>query len=300
MFTSPSPQAATLCGLAAIVLWSTIVGLIRGVSEHFGAIGGAALIYTVGALLLLPLLGRPRLRGFPRIYLVLGSILFVAYELCLSLSLGFAHNRAQAIELSILNYLWPCFTIVFAILLNGQKARWPIIPGIALALAGIAWVISGDQEISLQRILGNVQSNPLSYGLAFSGAVIWGLYCSATKRYADGRNGVVLFFMLVAATLWVKYAFSAQPALNFNLPASLELLGAAAAMAFGYALWNVGLLRGNLTLMASASYFTPVLSALFAMAWLDTQLTSAFWQGVAMVTGGSLLCWLATRETAAH
>jgi drug/metabolite transporter (DMT)-like permease len=101
-------HAATLCGFAAILLWSTVVGLIRGVSENFGAIGGAALIYTVGALLLLPLLGRPRLRAFPRRYLVLGSLLFVAYELCLSLSLGFADNRAQAIEVSILNYLWPC------------------------------------------------------------------------------------------------------------------------------------------------------------------------------------------------
>ncbi|MDH0894444.1 MULTISPECIES: aromatic amino acid DMT transporter YddG [unclassified Pseudomonas] len=300
MSPSLGPNAATLCGLGAIVLWSTIVGLIRSVSEHFGAIGGAALIYTVGALLLLPLLGRPRLRGFPRIYLVLGSLLFVAYELCLSLSLGFAHNRTQAIEISIINYLWPCFTIILAIVMNGQQARWPIIPGIALALTGIAWVVSGDQAISLPQTLANVSSNPLSYGLAFAGAVIWGVYCNVTKRYANGRNGVVLFFLLVATTLWLQYAFSDRQALSFSLPASLELLAAAAAMAGGYALWNVGVLRGNLTLMASASYFTPVLSALFAMVWLDTQLTSAFWQGVAMVTGGSLLCWLATREAHGH
>ena len=53
-----------------------------------------------------------------------------------------------------------------------------------------------------------------------------------------------------------------------DIEASLELLAAGAAMAGGYALWNLGILRGNLTLMASASYFTPVLSALFAMLWL--------------------------------
>lgn len=39
-----SPRSATLVGLTAIVFWSAIVGLIRGVSEHFGATGGAALI----------------------------------------------------------------------------------------------------------------------------------------------------------------------------------------------------------------------------------------------------------------
>lgn len=299
MSTSLERNAATLCGLAAILLWSTVVGLIRGVSEAFGAIGGAALIYTVGAALLVLLLGRPRLRGFPRVYLLLGSLLFVAYEWCLSLSLGFAHNRAQAIELSVINYLWPCFTILLAILMNGQPARWPIVPGIVLALLGIVQVTSGEHPISLQQTLANAASNPLSYGLAFSGAVLWGLYCNLTKRYAEGRNGVALFFSLVAASLWLKYLTGERPPLHFTLPASLELLAAGAAMAGGYALWNLGILRGNLTLMATASYFTPVLSALFAMVWLATPLAASFWQGVAMVSGGSLLCWLATRETSA-
>jgi uncharacterized protein YaaW (UPF0174 family) len=39
-------KKATLTGLAAIVLWSTMVGLIRGVSEGLGPVGGAAMIYA--------------------------------------------------------------------------------------------------------------------------------------------------------------------------------------------------------------------------------------------------------------
>jgi drug/metabolite transporter (DMT)-like permease len=190
--------------------------------------------------------------------------------------------------------------VLLAIVMNGQRARWPLLPGVALALAGIAWVMSGDAPLSLQQSLANAASNPLSYGLALSGAVIWGLYCNVTRRYADGHNGVTLFFILVAMVLWLKYAFSEQPPLVFGWASGLELLAAGAAMAGGYALWNLGILRGNMTLMATVSYFTPVLSALFAMLWLDTQLTAAFWQGVAMVTVGSLLCWWATREVAAH
>jgi len=61
------------------------------VSAHFGALGGAALIYTLGALMpVLLLLGRPRLLSVPKVYLLLGSALFVAYKVRLSLSLGFA------------------------------------------------------------------------------------------------------------------------------------------------------------------------------------------------------------------
>ena len=112
-----------------------------------------------------------------------------------------------------------------------------------------------------------------------------------TKRYADGKNGVALFFMLTAAALWVKYLLAGEATLRFAWPAMLELLVAGSAMAAGYALWNIGVLRGNLTLLATASYFTPVLSTLFAALWLSTRLTMAFWQGVLMVTAGSLLCW---------
>lgn len=150
-------RAATGCGLVAIILWSTASGLIRSVSEIFGPLGGAAMIYTLGAILLVCLLGKPRLRSTPKLYLVLGSALFVAYEVCLSLALGFASSRNQAIELGVVNYL--CLTVVLAIIMNGQKARWIIIPGTALALFGILWVVSGD-GLSLASIVNNVQSNP--------------------------------------------------------------------------------------------------------------------------------------------
>lgn len=93
-------RAATACGLVAIIMWSTASGLIRSVSEIFGPLGGAAMIYTLGAILLVCLLGKPRLRSTPKLYLVLGSALFVAYEVCLSLALGFASSRNQAIELA--------------------------------------------------------------------------------------------------------------------------------------------------------------------------------------------------------
>ncbi|MNE57410.1 Methyl viologen resistance protein YddG [compost metagenome] len=98
---------ATLLGLLAIVLWSSVVGLIRSVSEGLGPVGGAAMIYSVGTLFLLVVMGIPKLREFRRSYLILGSLLFVLYEICLSLSLGYASNRTQAIELGMINYLLP-------------------------------------------------------------------------------------------------------------------------------------------------------------------------------------------------
>ncbi|MDI8978044.1 hypothetical protein MJN47_30105, partial [Salmonella enterica subsp. enterica serovar Lubbock] len=42
------------------------------------------------------------------------------HEICLALSLGYAATRHQAIEVGMVNYLWPSLTILFAILFNGQ------------------------------------------------------------------------------------------------------------------------------------------------------------------------------------
>lgn len=60
---------------------------------------------------------------------------------------------------------------------------------------------------------------------------------------------------------------------------------AASATGFGYAAWNVvGILRGDVTLLAGASYFIPVFSAAIAAAVLSTPLPSTFPQGA---------CWYA-------
>lgn len=291
-------KKATLIGLIAILLWSAIVGLIKSVSEGFGPVGGAALIYTCSAVLLLFTLGFPKIKKFPVSYLIIGSVLFVCYELCLSLSLGFTHSGLQAIEVGMVNYLWPSMTILLAVIVNRQKTSPLIIPGVILAIVGIGRVLGGDGGFSLTEMMNNVMDNPLSYGLAFSGAVIWAIYCVVTQRIAQGNNGITLFFILTALTLWVKYLTSPQPEFNLSWHAWISLMLAAMAMGFGYAAWNVGILHGNVTVLAAASYFIPIISAVLAAFMLDSHLTLAFWQGTAMVSLGSLICWWSTRTVA--
>ncbi|OBV37991.1 aromatic amino acid DMT transporter YddG [Janthinobacterium psychrotolerans] len=286
---------ATAMGLVAIVLWSSLVGLIRSVSTHLGPTGGAAMVYSMASVLLLLSAGWVRLADFPRRYLVWGSLLFVSYELCLALSIGYAHTDRQAIEVGMVNYLWPSFTIVAAIVFNRQKANFLILPGFVLSVAGICLVLGGEHGFDAAGMLVNVRDNPLSYGLAFAGALIWAAYCTVTARIAGGKNGVTLFFMLVSVSLWIKYLLGGGGPMVLTTGAVVYLLLAAAAMGLGYGAWNVGILHGNVTILAGASYFTPVLSAALSTMLLRAPLSNAFWQGAAMVCGGAVLCWLATR-----
>lgn len=288
-------EKATLIGLLAVLLWSSIIGLIRGVTESFGATGGAALMYSVASVLLWFSAGPARWKALPRSYRIWGSLLFVTYELCLSLSIGYANTARQAIEVGMVNYLWPTFTMLAAILFNGQRANWLIVPGFLMAILGIASVLGGEQGLDLASMAENVRDNPLSYGLAFAGAVIWAGYCTVTARIAQGKNGVTLFFILTALALWGKFLFTNGETMTFSIGGAIYLVSAACAMGFGYAAWNVGILHGSVKVLAGASYLIPVLSAALAATLLQAPLSFAFWKGAAMVVAGSILCWLATR-----
>lgn len=279
----------------AVVLWSGSVGLIRSVSEALGPAGGAAMVFSAAACLAALVLGLPRPKDFNRTYFWLGGALFVVYEICLALSLGWASNRAQALELGMINYLWPCLTILLAVLCGQQKASPLLWPGVVLSFAGIVWVMKGDGPWSADAFLRNMQDNPVAYGLAGCAAALWPAYTVLTRRFAEGKSAIPLFLMATAAGLWVKYALGPEPALNLAVRGVLQVLVLGGFMATAYSCWNHGIQRGNLTLLAVASYFTPILSVLLASLWLGVRPSAGFWQGVLMVTGGSLLCWRSTR-----
>lgn len=287
----------TLAGCLAILMWSTIVAFIRNVAEQLGPVGGAAMIYTVSTALLAIFIGLPRPGRFSPKYLLVGGALFVSYEMCLALALGMANDRHQTVEMGVINYLWPCLTVLLAVMVSKKRVSLLLYPALALAFLGVAWTVSGDEGLSLSQIAANVATNPVSYTLAFVGAFIWAVYCNVTKRLANGENAITWFFMATALALWAKYFMSDEPAMVWSMGAVTDLLFAAVAMGAGYALWNIGIIGGNMMLLATLSYFTPIFSTFFAAVLLDIELTTAFWQGVVMVTLASLACWWLTRKT---
>ncbi|ENM5913003.1 aromatic amino acid DMT transporter YddG [Vibrio mimicus] len=286
----------TLYGIAAILLWGSLMALTRRVAEEFSPIGGAALIYTVSTLFLLFTMGVPRLKAGSARYVLIGGVLFVSYEICLALALGMANDRLQAIEMSVINYLWPALTVLIAVLLSKRSVSFWVYPSVGLAFLGVAWTIVAEQGISAMDLMERIATNPTVYAMAFIGAFIWAIYCNVTQRLAQGQNAIVLFFAATASVLWLQYALSDEPALSFTWSNVSTLLLTGVVMGSGYALWNVAILRGNMLLLATLSYFTPVISTLFSSLILGVVLGLSFWQGVVMVTLGSLICWWVTRQ----
>ncbi|WP_038173180.1 aromatic amino acid DMT transporter YddG [Vibrio pacinii] len=293
-----SSHKFTLAGIAAILLWSSVMGFARAVTEMLGPVGGAASIYTVASVFLVLVMGVPKWRLYSLRYVLIGGGLFVAYEICLALALAMANSRQQAVEMLVINYLWPALTVLLAVLSSGKKNSVLVYPSIALAFFGVAWSITGEQGLTLAQIAANVATNPVTYAMAFVGAFLWAIYCNLTKRISNGQNAITLFFIMTAITLWIKYALSGETGMTLNLESGTLLLISGIAMGSGYALWNYAIIGGNMLLLATLSYFTPVLSTVISSFILGLVLTQSFIEGVVMVTVGSLMCWWVTRERA--
>ena len=197
----------------------------------------------------------------------------------------------------MVNYLWPCFTLLLAVLLGQRNANFfLLIPGLLVSLFGGGWIFSEGRGLSIELIMANAAVNPLSYGLALTGAVVWAVYCCVVKRISKRADATALFFIATSLALWMKYLLSDYSVVSVRPLGLLELIGTATVMVLGYIGLDKGLSNGNLLFLAAVSYLAPVFFSLMSTVILSTSLQLYFWQGAILVTFGSLFCWRATRR----
>ena len=289
---------ATLIGFSAILQWSTIIGLLKKVSSSIGADLAVLFMYSFSAVLLFALFRTPNLKQIPRKYLFGATALFVVYEICFSYAIALAQNAQQAIEISLVNYLWPSMTILMLILFKELKFNKWVILGLGINLAGVFYIQTGNGATDLAAVISHMQSNPLSYGLAFIGASLWSLYCVMTKKYSQGHNPISLFFIATSLVLWLKILILHPEQLThivqIDATTLMYMLMVSTVTGLGYAAWNIGINRGNITMLVTLSYFSPIFSPIMSMWILQTPLSKTFWLGAIMVTLGSFVCWIST------
>jgi len=287
-------SASTLSGFAAILLWSTTVPLARGLAEHVGPISGAAAVYGVSGGLAFFSLLRRRTGGPPGKYVAGCGALFVAYAVLLYLAIGRAVDRQQVLEIGLVNYLWPALTLVLSTVLLGRRARWFLWPGTVLAVAGVVLALTHTSAIAWPAFARNLAGHPASYTMALAAAVCWALYSNLTQRWAGGRESgaVDVFLLLTAFTFAVLMALVDEDA-SWSGVAVFEAVFLGLATFGGYRLWDRAMRRGNATLVAAASYLTPLLSTLAACAYLGVAPGRRLWVGCVVLVAGSVLSWRA-------
>ncbi|MFH1022188.1 MAG: aromatic amino acid DMT transporter YddG [Planctomycetota bacterium] len=297
-FPARGTGAGTVLGVAAIVLWGSTVALARRLSEELGPLGAAGAVYLVSGTAAAAMLALRRdafreILRLPRRHLAGCGALFVFYVMCFYLALGRASGRQQAIEVGIINHLWPVATVVFSVPLLGRRARWFLTPGAILALAGIVLVTLPRGGWDVHQFRENMRGNALPYALALLAGLDWGIYSNLSRRWAGHTSvsAVPLFLAVTGVVMGLFWCLLPGPAPRWSPRTLLELLFlGGASTTLGYIFWDIAMRRGNQVLVASLACLVPLLSAVASALYLRVTPGAGLWAGCVLLIAGAVLC----------
>jgi drug/metabolite transporter (DMT)-like permease len=296
-------RPATAEGFAAILLWSTTIAFTRSLAGQLGPMTAAAAVYSVSgvAAIIVFALRRERIkeiRKLPRLYLVVCGALFISYMALLFWAVGFADDRQQVLEVGLLNYLWPVLTLIFTVVLLKKRARPTLYPALLLTIAGIFLVLTQGRSVTWQSFSSNLLQNPGAYTMAFAAAVIWSLYSVLTRKLAGGRSsGAVMLFLPVTAIVFLIACFFFDEPRQWSTRAWLETVFLGLATFLAYSLWDNAMRKGDIVLVASASYLTPLFSTIVSCIYLAISPDPLLWVGCGLLIAGSVISGFSVIDT---
>jgi drug/metabolite transporter (DMT)-like permease len=217
--------------------------------------------------------------------------------LAVYLAVGLASDRQQVLEVGLINYLWPAFTLLFSVFLLGKNARFSLIPGMILGFLGAFLVLTQGDSIAWASFSRNVTTNSWAYSLALMAALSWGLYSNLSRRWGGTMSGnAVPFFMMATGLilLFIRFLFPEQSL--WSLRSVAEVLFMSLATLFSYIFWDLAMRKGDIVLVAAASYFIPFLSTLVSSLYLGITAGLRLWFGCGCIILGSLISWLSVSD----
>lgn len=179
-----------------------------------------------------------------------GGLLFAYHYLYFS-----AFHYASAIEVSLINYLWPAFVILLGNLFFSLKSGIRGIVASGVGFLGISILFTENVHNLFQG------KNLLGYGLALSGAVVWGVYSNLRRVGTSDALATVTVICAIVATCSTGFSLATEIA---QIPTSRQFL-VMVILTVGptggaFYLWDIALKHGNAAMLAVLGYAAPVIS----------------------------------------
>jgi len=294
---------ATILGVFALLFWSSTAAFSRSLTETLGTLTASSYVFLLGgavacAHMIIVRRGLRELFRLPVAYLIGCGTLFVVYMLSLYVAIGFAFNRQQVLEISLINYLWPALTLVLAIPILKKKAHVWLVFGVLIGFGGVFLAMFSGEGFSWRIFVENVGMNYLPYVFGLVAAVSWALYSNLSRVWGgQSESGGVPLFLLVSGLAFAALSgFSSEHSV-WTSRSMLELLY---MMVFptglGYVFWDEAMRKGKIILVASLSYFTPLLSTIIGTMYLGVRAGWQLWAGCILVIAGAAVCKLSMEE----
>ncbi len=281
---------ATLIGFSAVALWA-LLALFTVASAPVPPLLLNALCFGIGGLVGLVWLlfsgGLKQLRGVRVSVYAFGAAGLFGYHF-----LYFSALRlAPPAEAGLIAYLWPLLIVVFSGLLPGEKLRAGHLAGAVLAFAGAALIIGGGA--------GALEGAGAGYALALLAALTWSGYSLISRRLGHVPTSAVAVFCLASALMaGIAHLFLETP----QWPDSALGWGAVLALGLGpvglaFFTWDIGVKRGDIQLLGTASYAAPLLSTLVLVVAGFARPTPLLAVSAALIAGGAVLAARAGRPS---
>ena len=289
---------AHLYALGAIALWATLAAL--GVAlRHLPPFFLTGIALTVGGLLAVPFVIRDRRQWqvAPRT-LAMGVSTLFGFHFLLFIGL----RLAPAVEVNLINYLWPLFIVVLAPLyVRGLRWRGTHALAALLGFVGAVIAIIGGQDAAgAGELAGSASASSfesrvmLGYVLALGSALIWANYSLQTKRLEQAGKGfptaAIGLFGLVSGGLSLLCHWALEPvvALSLHDVGLLAVLGLG-PLGAAFFLWDKALKLGDPRHVGLLSYFTPLASTTLLMVVSGRALTWSVAAAAALIVSAALI-----------
>ncbi|MCY7370912.1 MAG: EamA family transporter [Polaromonas sp.] len=280
---------ANLYALAAVALWAALasLGVLLAHVPPF-LLTGIALM--TGGLLAVPAALRDHSlwRVAPRT-LALGVLTLFGFHFLLFIGL----RLAPAVEVNLVNYLWPLFIVVLAPLyVPGLRLRGTHVLAALLGFAGAAVAILGARQASAALALEGRAA--LGYGLALGSALIWANYSLQTKRLALAGRGfataAVGLFGLVSGALSLLCHWLLEPAADLSWrDAGLLLALGLGPLGGAFYLWDRALKLGDPRHIGLLSYGTPLASTALLLLTSGRDWSASLGVAALLIVGAGLI-----------
>ncbi len=281
---------ATLIGFSAVALWA-LLALFTVATAPVPPFQLNAMAFAIGGTVGLIWLGATG--GFGqlarvdwRVY-VFGTAGLFGYHAFYFTAL----RLAPPAEAGLIAYLWPLLIVLFSGLLPGERLRAGHVVGALVSLAGAVLILGGS--------LGGGEGALVGYGFAIACALTWSGYSVLSRRLGATPTASVAVFCLATAGL------SGLAHLAFEeTVAPVGALGWAAVLGLGlgpvglaFYTWDVGVKRGDIQLLGTASYAAPLLSTLALILAGMAEPRRELLLAAALITLGAVLAARASRQS---
>ncbi len=273
--------------LTAVAIWGSTFVAIKIALMDTGPIMLAVLRFAMAALFFCPFLIKYRAKG-PLPLRSLAAAGFFGVTLFFSLqNVGLYYTTAVNAGL-ILGSI-PVFTLLFSVLLLGEKMTLVRCAGVAFSVLGVSLIVlaDGSPEAASLPLLGNT--------LLLGSAVAWALYTVKGKtlvgslpQHMVAAGSVIFGFLFLLPLLLLESRFVSYQPISAAGWAAVAYLGFFAS--FGaFFLWNYGLKSVSASEAGTYTNLSPVVAVVTAALLLDEPVGLSHLLGGPMVIAGVYL-----------